>query len=268
MRDGGWRKGGGQGSGAGGRQPPPAPRKSPEELLREKIAGIQRSAGLSPAMAREVALGRADLNDVLKRMAQADEVVRLMQNHAFDKALASQVAMGLVDLQAVLERRRIAAHVAEHRGRDVFQTALGGGEQVIGIHGRELVRGTVGENRPYEVVVADAERGADRLLHKTAIKFVATSAVWAKARKSMTWDNERKRLEVSPILRPQDRYGCSNGRLGEAWARARPVRILLVEGEIFVGQVAWVARWDFGLETRGGPVAILRHALADFANQD
>jgi hypothetical protein len=272
MRDGGWQKGGksdakGPTRPVGGGRPPSAPRRSPQELLALKIEEVQR-AGLPLNLAREVALGRRDLNEVLKKMAQVDEVARLMSKHDIDKALATQVVLGKVNLDAVLRRRRIAAHINDNRGRDALVEACAGGEWVLGIHGRELLRCRLLAVRPYEIVVADVERGEERVIHKTAVKFLATTEVWAKARKAMVWDTERKKREVEPILRPQDRYGCSNGRLGESWADAATVRVTLAEGERFVGQVASVARWDFGLATRGGTVFILRHALADFGDQD
>lgn len=273
MRDGGW-QGGGKGASRpdprsmGGRRPVQAPRRSPQELLAERIAHLQASAGLPLDLAREVAAGRAELNDVLKKMAQADEVERLIAHHGIDKALAWQVVMGLIDLQKVLTRRRIAAHLAEFRGRDALAEAVGGAEVVLGVHGRQVTRGRVVAIRPYEIVFALAEGGEEQLLHKTTVKYLAQADVWQKARKAMTWDDARKRADVGPILRPQDRFGCSNTRLGEAWAGGAAVRLTLLEGEIFVGQVSWVSRWDFGLATRGGTVVVLRHALAEFGDQD
>ncbi len=268
------RDGNRQNDGRGGARPkppgirrPPSPKRSPAEILALRIAELQRTAGLPAALARVVAAGRVDLNEVLTRLARVDEVARLMSVHKLDKALASQVAMGLVDLERVLSRRRMAAHIAEFRERDALVEAIGAGEQVLGLHGREVFRGRVTEVRPYEVVVVDTAGGDERVIHKTAVKFLATAEAWQKARKAMTWDAERKRAEVQPILRPQDRFGCSNTRLGEAWVGAVPVRLTLLEGEVFVGKVSWVARWDFGLATRGATVVILRHALANFGDE-
>ncbi len=273
MRQGGWQGGGRVAPGSGPRNPgraspPQLPRCTLQELLAERIAGLQASAGLPLDLAREVASGRAELNDVLKKMAQADEVERLIQQQHVDRALAWQVVMGLVDLQKVLTRRRIAAHIAEHRSRDSVAEAVGAGEMVVGVHGRQVLRGRVVACRPYEIGFSVAETGEERVLHKTTVKYLASADVWGKARKAMTWNDERKRQEIGPILRPQDRFGCSNSRLGEAWAGAGQVRLTLLEGEVFVGQVAWVARWDIGLTTRGGTISVLRHALAEFGDQD
>ena len=82
----------------------------------------------------------------------------------------------------------------------------------------------------------------------------------------MTWDPVRKARELTPILKPQKRFGCSNRRLGEVWDKKAEATITLVEGEVFVGTVAWVARWELGLHTKGGDIAVLRHALDDFRN--
>lgn len=216
-------------------------------------------------VARLVAQGRLDLNEALKRMAFMDQVTSTMARHGLDRALATQVALGHADLERVLRKRRVDEHLETSRDRDVFAAALkSGAEQVIGVHGRQLVRGRVVGDEPYEVEVVDLDQNATVRLHKTHIKFVCEGSSWPKARKAMTWDAVRKARAVEPILRPQQRFGCSNRRLGEAWDKKGEVTITLVEGEVFTGALAWVARWELGLHTKGGHIVILRHALDDF----
>ncbi|MSQ02341.1 MAG: hypothetical protein EXR71_10705 [Myxococcales bacterium] len=230
-----------------------------------RAAEIHKTAGVPLEVARLVALGRLDLNEAVKKMAFVDEVSGLMARHGLDRALATQVALGHARLEPVLAKRRIDAHLDANRGRDVFVSAVASqAEQVLGLYGRRLVRAVVLSDNTYEIVVRDAESGAVSTVHKTAVKFVADASSWPKARKAMTWDPLRKARELQPILAPQKRFGCSNRRLGEVWDKQAEATITLVEGEVFEGTVAWVARWELGLHTKGGDIAVLRHALDDF----
>lgn len=252
--------GGKPGPGGGG---PARPRVDP---VRAKAEHIVKTTGVPLDIAVRVAQGRLDLNDALKQMAQRDEIEALMSRHGIERALASQIALGQADLQQVLRRRRVDAHLAEHRDHDVFDAAArSGSELTIGVHGRQLRRVKVLATRAYEIDVLDAESGASETIHKTRIKFACDSQGWQKARKSMTWDDRRKARTVEPVMRPQDRYGCGNRRLGEAWDQKSDVVAVTLEGECFAGQVSYVARWEFGLRTKAGTdVVIFRHALDDF----
>lgn len=226
---------------------------------------LHKTAGIPLDLAKQVAQGRLDLNDVLKQLAFRDEVTALMARHSLDRALATQVALGQADLEKVLRRKRVDAELAAHRDRDVLEAAKAAGtELVLGVHGRQLVHAKILSTSSYEVVYRDTESGAEVTLHKTRLKFAADAAVWPKARKAMTWDSVRKARAIEPILRPQDRFGCSNRRLGDVWDRKLEVTVTLLEGEVFVGHVGWVARWEFGLHTKGGDVSIFRHAIDDF----
>jgi hypothetical protein len=217
-------------------------------------------------MALRVARGEIELNDALKLLALRDEVERLIAQHGLDRALATQIARGQATLEAALRSRRIDAHLAEHRAQDTLAAAQQGGrELILGVHGRQVLRAKILACDAYEVRVVDLDGGSEQTIHKTRLKYACDAAGWQKARKAMTWDNARKAKTVEPILRPQDRYGCSNRRLAEAWDGKQDVVAVVLEGECFTGQVSWVARWEFGLRTRAGvDVTIFRHALDDF----
>ncbi len=256
------------GKGPGGKSGPGGagsgrPRVDP---VRAKAEHIVKTTGVPLDIAVRVAQGRLDLNDALKQMAQRDEIEALMSRHGIERALASQIALGQADLQQVLRRRRVDAHLAEHRDHDVFDAAARGGtELTIGVHGRLLRRVKVLATRAYEIDVLDSETGASETIHKTRIKFACDAQGWQKARKSMTWDDRRKARAVDPVMRPQDRYGCGNRRLGEAWDQKSDIVAVTLEGECFAGQVSYVARWEFGVRTKAGTdVVIFRHALDDF----
>lgn len=269
------RRGGGNGDspprGPAARRTPTGPtpgergrKLSGPEVLARKIQHIQVTTGVPLEVARLVALGRLDLNEAIKRMAFADEVTSLITRHGLDRALATQVALGHADLDRALRKRRVAAFIAAGRGRDVLEAAAASGvELVVGVHGRLLLRVRVAKCEPYEIHGINLDNNEAVLLHKTRLKFACEAARWQKARKAMVWDSDRKARTVEPILRPQERFACSNGRLGEVLDRQAEVTVTLVEGEVFVGPLAWVGRWEVGLRTKGGDVVIFRHAIDD-----
>lgn len=73
--------------------------------------------GMPYQMAMAVAHGRMDLNDALERMARRDRVKVLMDRHGLSRALATQVVIGHADLDQVLSRRRLAEHRQDFRDR-------------------------------------------------------------------------------------------------------------------------------------------------------
>ncbi len=231
-----------------------------------RTAEIARTTGLSPGMARQVATGKVDLNEVLKRMAVADEVNRIMVRHELNRALATQIVLGHANLDEVLCRRRIDAHLLTFRDRSVIDAALLSQKPIsLGLHGHRTVRGLIVAVDRYEITFADAESGATSVIHKLQVKYAFDPEDYKKVKKAMDYDKGRRDKAVEPIVRPQDRYGCSDRRLGAAWDKKAQVTAVTVEGEKFVGDVAWVARYEFGLRPRaGGEVVIFRHALDDF----
>ncbi|MEM6931168.1 MAG: hypothetical protein AAF602_29830, partial [Myxococcota bacterium] len=72
-------------------------------------------------MAMAVAHGRMDLNDALERMARRDRVKVLMDRHGLSRALATQVVIGHADLDQVLSRRRLAEHREAFRDRTCLE---------------------------------------------------------------------------------------------------------------------------------------------------
>ncbi len=237
------------------------------EVLARKIQHIQDSTGVTLEVARLVALGRLDLNEAVKRMAFADEVTSLITRHGLDRALATQVALGHADLDRALRKRRVAALLVAGRGHDVLEAAVASGaELVVGVHGRVLQRLRVTACAPYEIQTINLDNNEALLLHKTRLKFACEASRWPKARKAMVWDPVRKARNVEPILRPQERFACSNGRLCDVLDRQVEATITLVEGEVFVGPLAWVGRWEVGLRTKGGDVVIFRHAIDDLCD--
>lgn len=195
-------------------------------------------------------------------MAFADEVTGLMARHSLDRALATQVAMGHADLAAVLLRRRVDAALAQTKDRTVL---LAGSELTICTHGHKSLRVKVTVVSAYEIQALDLETNAELTVHKTAMKYAFAPDDFKKVRKALEFDKARRDAVVEPRLRPQERFACSNRRLGAAMDKKSDVTVVTVEGEIFTGEVSWVSRFEFGLRTRqGAEIAIFRHALDDF----
>ncbi|MFZ5481080.1 MAG: hypothetical protein ACOZNI_30240 [Myxococcota bacterium] len=251
------------------RRPPPPRRDDQREAIARRAAEIARTTGLPPESARLVAAGRADLNDLLKKMAFRDEVNTLMQRHDLNRALATQVALGQADLDFILLRRRVDAHLAATRDRSVLdETQRAGSEITLGLHGHRTLRARVKAVERYEVVVVDTEKGAEERVHKLQLKYAYKPDDHKRVRKGLEYDKARRDRVVEPVARPQDRYACSDRRLGAAMDHKAAVVATTLEGECFHGEIAWVARYEFAIRTKGGgEVVIFRHALDDLREE-
>lgn len=249
-------------SGPGRRGPPRREERRPDPIA-QKAADIARSTGLPLDAARQVAAGRADLNELLKRMAFRDEVNTLMQRHDLNRALATQVALGQVALDQVLMRRRLEEHIAANRERSALEEARASGKPVtLGLHGHKNLQCRVLSVDRYEVVLRDVETGEEHPVHKLRIKYAYDPDDHKKVRKGLEYDKARRDREVEPVVRPQDRFACSDKRLGVAMDQKHVVTAVTLEGECFTGEIVWIARFEFAIRTRhGGTITIFRHAL-------
>lgn len=266
-RDGWGRKPPGRDDRRGAPKDARGPRK--EDPLARRAAEIAKNTGLTVEAARQVAAGRADLNELLKRMAFQDEVQRLMTRHELNRALATQIVLGQANLEHVLARRRVEAHLAANRERTVLELAQADGRELtLGVHGHKQIRARIRAVERYEIVLVDSETGGESRLHKLQIKYAYAPDDHKKVRKGLDYDKARRDAVVEPVARPQDRYACSDRRLGAALDRKLPVTAVTLEGECFTGEIAWVSRYEFGVRTKaGGEVVVFRHALADLREQ-
>jgi hypothetical protein len=198
-------------------------------------------------------------------MAFRDEVQALMTRHDLNRALATQIALGQADLGYVLMRRRVEAHLLANRERSILDTAAADGREVsLGLHGHATLRAKVRAVEKYDVVLVESETGAEQRIHKLQLKYAYAPDDHKRVRKSLDYDKARREAAVEPIPRPQDRYACSDRRLGLALDRKLPVTAVTLEGECFTGELAWVARYEFAVRTKGGAeVVVFRHALAE-----
>lgn len=242
------------------RRPPPG-----EDPTQRKAQEIAKNTGLPYEAARQVASGKADLNDLLKKMAFRDEVQALMTRHELNRALATQIVLGQADLEQVLSRRRIEQHITTHRDRAILEEHQASGKELtLGLHGHKSLRVRITAVEKYEIVVTELETNTEQRIHKLQIKYAYVPDDHKKVRKGMDYDKARRDIHVDPISRPQDRYACSDRRLGTALDRKIHVTAVTLEGECFTGDIAWVGRYEFAVRTRsGGEVVIFRHALVE-----
>ncbi|MFT4627514.1 MAG: sRNA-binding regulator protein Hfq [Myxococcota bacterium] len=94
-------------------------RKKVDPEIRRRADELHES-GLPYQMAMAIAYGNLDLNDALERLARRDQVTRLMEKHDLSRALATQIAIGHAELDQVLARRRLDAHRTENRDRSIL----------------------------------------------------------------------------------------------------------------------------------------------------
>lgn len=216
-----------------------------------------------------MAAGRADLNELIKRMAQRDEVNTLIQRHGLNRALATQVALGQVSLDQVLMRRRVEEHLEATRDRDVLDAARQSGKVLtLGLHGHKSLQCRIVSMDRYEIHVKDVEGGEEHAVHKLQLKFAYDPDDHKKVRKGLEYDKVRRERVIEPIARPQDRFACSDKRLGVAMDQKRVVTAVTLEGECFTGEIGWISRYEFGVRMKhGGEVVVFRHALDDLREQ-
>lgn len=229
-----------------------------DPAIDRRIEALMRDSGLSRNVATQVALGRIELNDVLKKLALAAEVDSLIRKHELSRALATQVALGQADLEAVLFKRRLADHFEANKARSALQEALDADKKLyLALHGRDVEARIESLDR-YEMKL----QGEDEPIHKLQLKWIAGVMDKKKARRTLTWDDERRGKPVEPVSRPQDRYTCSNRRLFGYLDRQTPIEVRLIEGEIFRGRLSWAGRFEFGLVVKTKvEVTVFRHAL-------
>lgn len=244
---------GARGGAGGGRVEPPS------------AADVAKKYGLPLDLARLVLGGALTPSEAIERLARRDQVEVLMKQHSLDRALATQIALGQARLEDVLSRRRVQEHLEQHRDHEIFHDAQKSGQPLtLALHGHRTARVVITEVRPYEVEVLEEGQPLRETIHKTRVKYAYAPDDYKKLKKNLEYDKTRRDREIEPRLRPQDRFACSNRRLGALLDAQRDVRLTTVEGEVFHGKLVRVSRYELVLHMRSGAdVTILRHALDD-----
>lgn len=149
-------------------------------------------------MAMAVAHGNLDLSEALERMATRDRVNRLMETHDLSRALATQVAIGHADLEQVLARRRLAEHRESHRDHSCL--VPGNGPLVLQLHGGDTAKGVVGEVAAYTFTIGEGDdaREIHKLEAKYAYDASAWKLVKKAVKTDKRIATEGRRPEVRP----------------------------------------------------------------------
>lgn len=106
------------------------------------------ASGMPYQMAMAVAHGRMELNEALERMARKDRVNALMERHQLSRALATQIALGHADLEQVLARRRLEVHRTDNRDRSCL---IIGARLALVLHDGRTLKGAINEVEPYQI---------------------------------------------------------------------------------------------------------------------
>lgn len=214
--------------------------------------------GMPYQMAMAVAHGNLPLNEALEKMALNDRVAQLERKHDLDKALATQIAMGQADLDKILWKRRLQDHRREHRSHTLLQP---GRALTLGLHGQRTVRGTLVENRRYNIVFQPDDAEPEEV-HKLQIKFGYDPADWKRAKKAIKRDKAVAAEKLDPIEKPQDRYACSDKRLYRYLEDGSDVDFTTLEGDVIRGAPVWFSPYECGVKVRGdAEVVVFRHAF-------
>ncbi|MEQ1564900.1 MAG: hypothetical protein ABMA64_04625 [Myxococcota bacterium] len=118
------------------------------------------ASGMPYQMAMAVAHGRMELNEALERMARKDRVNALMERHQLSRALATQIALGHASLDQVLSRRRLDTHRTDHRDRSALEVDA---RLTLALSDGRTVKGRVSAVEPYQVTVEAEGGAAETL---------------------------------------------------------------------------------------------------------
>ncbi|MCO4744104.1 MAG: hypothetical protein KC912_04910 [Proteobacteria bacterium] len=247
--------------GRGAAKPEVTPRQRAEEM---------HASGMPFQLAMAVAHGRIGLSTALERLATQEKVERLMEQHELSRALATQIAIGHASLDQVLGRRRMDAHRKDNRYRSVLTAHAESGQPLaLALHGGQRAMGVVSNVQRYVFDFLPEGFEEPIELHKLQVKYAYSPDAWKLVRKALSFDRAREKAPGEPAVRPQDRYNLSDKRLFHAMDEEHAIAVTLLEGEVIKGKIAWFGRWEFAIAVKGDhEIAIFRHALAAFTRTD
>jgi hypothetical protein len=230
--------------------------------IRARAEKLMKTSGIPRNLAFQVAMGNLSLNGVLRKLSFRDEVEKLIRRHDFPRSLATQIALGQVNLDDVLQKKRLQLYIEENRDRSLFTDVTASGVRVTFLlHGMRRVSGVVSDVTSYEFRITP-KKGEPMVIHKLQARAGWDARKNAAVLSSIKKDKAHAK-PMEPIVKPQDRFHCSNRRLFQHMESLDKLAIRLLEGDIVIGKVDWIGRWEFGLKTKKGPVVtIFRHAMA------
>jgi sRNA-binding regulator protein Hfq len=136
---------------------------------------------------------------------------------------------------------------------------------VLQLNDGRALKGRVLSVEPYQVVFGD-EGDEPQTLHKLEILYAYAPDDWKTVKRAIRNDKRAERPAEAPALRPQDRYSCSDKRLFGYLDHGDEIQVVLVNGEVVRGKLAWFGRYEFGMRLRGEvDLVVFRHALREVA---
>jgi sRNA-binding regulator protein Hfq len=219
------------------------------------------ASGMPYQMAMAVAHGRMDLNEALERMARKDRVNALMERHQLSRALATQIALGHASLEQVLARRRLETHRVDNRDRSSLVPEV---RLTLALHDGRSLKGKVVAVEPYQVVFQPDGAEPETLHKlKLLYTYSPDDWKGVKKGVRIEKKGPANPTE-EPAVRPQDRYSCSDRRLFGYLDRLVEVSVSLLDGQVLRGHLTWFGRYEFGFKLRSDvEVTVFRHALRD-----
>jgi hypothetical protein len=241
----------------------PKARRPPDPAIRQRAEELA-AAGMPIQMAMAIAHGKLSLNEALQKLARRDAVTRMMEKHALSRALATQVALGQASLEEILAERRFEQHRADFRDHSILDASVASGAPLtLLLHGRRRVTGHVLAVELYRFKFKH-EDGTEEDMHKLQAKLAFQPEAFKRLRKVLRIDKALEAAPLPPVERPQDRYGCSDRRLFKYLDTHVEVQATTLEGEQVRGSVSWFGRYEFGLKLKAdAEVVVFRHALHD-----
>jgi hypothetical protein len=236
------------------------PRKHAQ--VRAQAEKLVETTGIPRNLAFQVAMGNLSLNDVLQKLAFRDEIDKIIRRYEFPRSLATQIAMGQVELEDVLRKRRLLEYTESSRDKSMLTEVEASGDQVTFLlHGMQRKSGVVSNVTAYDFTLTP-KQGPPEVIHKLQAR-----AGWGARKNAAVLSCLKKDKEhavaVEPIVKPQDRFHCSNRRLFQHMEAADKLSIHLLEGDIVIGTIDWIGRWEVGIKIKKGPVVtVFRHAMA------
>jgi hypothetical protein len=241
----------------------------PRSQVRRRIDSLVREAGLPANLALQVAKDQITLNEAVKQMAAREQVENLIARFDLNRSLATQVVRGDTTLEHVLEGQRREDHRSLYGEQSVLEDAAKDGKpRIFGLHGHRLVRAVVKSLNKYDVeLVADGPDGAPAgvlgTVHKLQFKFGASVTDLDAIRSALGQDPERFAI-AEPVIRPHERYRCSDKRFFSWLDAGAEVEVTTLEGEVITGPLRWIARFEIGVSVaKDLDLVVFRHAIAN-----
>jgi len=162
----------------------------------------------------------------------------------------------------------LTIYLKEQYRESIFDQLLAGQQKfVLHCHGREILRGTVVANDPFDVLFKEDQKGPIEI-NKLQIKFLFEASAEASVNKLLKVEPDIRKRNLEPILRPGSRNHVKNKTLFPIMRERRVVFLTTLEGDLIRGLVTSFNRYEITIKLKDGtPVVVLRHAVFDLRDK-